>query len=703
MGPPIQTDPLRNFIRQRLTEKAGREGWQPRREELDEAVEHFARAPGNEYRQEFYRQQAARGQEEAAFAQPSGGALDALERVGRSAVGGMALGASSIPRFFMGDKGREWTESLRDFLPERSMGGRGSSPVGDVLESMTQTAGEMGASALPGVGTYKAAGTALNIGSKLPVASRVAAQLAPRAETGGAAISALKAAGRALPGEAVRGGAAGIGAMPYETLREGDPTANIAGQLAFGATGIGRRVSASLPEEHLLNKVVHQSQPAAPGAQPQLIDPEQVLAERARRRSGAPAPEAPLVDPAITQPVLEASKPISREIGSDVVDPAPGATAKPLVGGDPVDWNALDPTQGTQAREGWGKVVGNPQAIGQLLGIGESHLGGGGKKPDPRVMENITNAKNPEDLQGWLQARLVRQTSGAGPRYSNKAKPRKGKLPKAAGATEAPVVEQAAPAAPVTPEAPAPVAEPSPRPVTGKRPGRQDVLSNAVRTPDGMLDWDKLKPEERTAVLGMVGKSYREKIRNLSLERIQKTLSNGEFESFRTALMRQARQTATPVEAAPISEVANVLDEGLLPELGAPEEIRAGPVARRLGRNAIQREGTAPETATTPAPEAPAVEPLDASPGAATVDRNKVSPGWWDSEHATPEQKSALVQEVLRIRQMPGDAGLFAGKPFVDLPRPIREHLTRLDAPALPKAGGGAPKKGATFRRATGR
>jgi hypothetical protein len=230
------------------------------------------------------------------------------------------------------------------------------------------------------------------------------------------------------------------------------------------------------------------------------------------------------------------------------------------------------------------------------------------------------------------------------------------------------------------------------RPVKAKR---QDVLAQAPRTADGMLDWDKLDQAQRKAVAGMLGTSYREKVLPMSLKQMQAVLSDGQFQSVVKALSRQPRAeapAATPEATATTPETP-----------AAPvQTVAPGKVLPRKPGASLPLEQVSAEKAPEPAPvdaPAPAVAEPAINPAAApTVDTKKVSPGWWDSSHATHEQMVALIKAVAAKRQIPLDAEIAAKTPFDQLPPALRRGLPQEDAPALPTAEGGAGSAPATFR-----
>jgi hypothetical protein len=462
--------------------------------------------------------------------------------------------------------------------------------------------------------------------------------------------------------------------MPDETFAHGETGTN----LGFGA-------ALSVLDALAAGKLPKGPSGVQPGMFKQLFaDPNPLnrvpLLDEGSGSFGVPeptpsAPEAPAPSPRTTAPEQAAA-------------PAAGAeTKKGFTGGDKIDFNQLDLQQAKAAFNLW-ESARTPRERAVLLGA-ETEMGMAGKNPKTEVVENITNAKTPEDLFGYLQKRLIKKATGGTPKM------RQGTIPRKTAAVEQPSNE----AGPVAQELLA-KSEPTPqpfgtppdqsglKPVRAKRPGRQDVLRNAPRLEDGTLDWDKLDAGQRDAVVGLLGKNYREKVRGMSLANIQKVLSNAQLESFLKALKRQPRATA---EAAPIEGVAQTLDENLLAEPADLPEVKTGGAMPRkfTAKSASVEQVSAPE-------QKPTVE-QELQQTSAAIDAKKVSPGWWDSDHATPAQKKELAAKVAAQRQMPGDPEVWAKMPFDQLPPFLRHGLPQQDAPAF-GAEGGAPQKGANFR-----
>lgn len=724
-GPGPGNPELDAFIRSQIRAKLDSLKAQVDDEYFERAVQLYSK-PGSPLRQQFFKMKADQAAAEAKKAQLGGTGMDALERTARDVGTGLVRGATSTLRFaghaFSPNPGagmmqdnmqsaadRQTGQGLEGWLQRQSgegaMGGRGLSPnpiIGSI-QSAVEPAAEM-AGALPLANkAMGATGNVLqNVANRAPQ-SRVLSALAgtspgmqgPMQAGAGAAVGRI--AGQ-IPSAMIKGSVAGAVAMPDETFAHGEMGTNL---------GLGAGLS-------VLDALAAGRLPRAPRSGPGAIssffqDPN-------------PVNKVPLLDDmdrfaaSVTEPTPTAPAAAPQAPAAAATAPSAGAEpGKGFTGGERLDFTKLDPTQATAAQKLWESAK-TPQERAKLLGA-ETEMGMvAGKNPKVEVVENITNAKSPQDLFGYLQKRLIKAASGSAPKMQPGTQPRTG-AGKVKGPSASTTIrltpDQSLDPIPATPEQTAMVergeqviAEHNARSLKGKRPGRQDVLRDAPRLEDGTLDWDKLDAPQREAVAGLLGTSYREKVKTMSMANIQKVLSNAQFDSFMRALKRQPR--ATGMEAAPVEQVAATLDDALIKpgeELPVvPSKEPAKTASPRSGKGVpiqqvVPGKGVALTDAPPSAEKAAINQQAGINPAASpNVDVKKVSPGWWDSEHATPEQKKALVQTVLKQRQMPGDPELFARTPFDQLPPGLRMGLPQLDAPGLPKAEGGAPVKGAPFR-----
>lgn len=716
-----QVDPLRDFIRQSLTQEFGSVGTP---EQLEEAVEHYARAPGNKYRQAYYQQAAQRGQQEAADAQLGMRSFGAVaERTARDVGTGLLKGVTSIPRAIghalMSDPREQMEQRIQanqqaspdqlqpsgdaptrfeNWMEQQSgsgMGGRGlsSNPVMGIAQSMVQPAAEMAGAYPAGRFAMNRTGNALtNLSNANPQSavlralgtpSRAEGMLGPPQAGFGARAGEVA---RALPRAVVKGSVGGALGMPDETFAHGEVGTNLG--LGAGLSALDALSAANIPRGSQMGG-------SRLSLRQLFSDPQSLVPET---RATPQVAQAPVIDPATTKIQAEAQLPHVVEKGADVAS-APGASAKPYTGGEPVDWANLDLTQAEQANKAFAGIAGNPQKIGEFLGIGETHLGLGGKKPHALTVKNVSEAKSPQDLHGWLQRKLISKASGSEAKYTNKITPRKASLtPKSEAAIKtdinaeehgrrhAPAADEAAlrnqqagiVGGEVTGKAVPVEAAPAARPVKAKR---QDVLRDAPRLEDGTLDWDKLRPEQRAALKRNLGKDYREQVQTMSLAQIQKKLSSGQLMSFLKTLKMQ-----------PSAKVEGVAEPtAVTPAPEAP--VAQGTVTPRKAANAVQIEAAPASAEIAPAAAAPEASPQ--------VRSNKISPGWWDSATTTRDQKMAAAKAVADQRQMPGDPSLWADQPFAQLPPFLRHGLPQQNAPALETAptGGAAPKPGFRAKR----
>lgn len=358
-------------------------------------------------------------------------------------------------------------------------------------------------------------------------------------------------------------------------------------------------------------------------------------------------------------------------------------------GGDVVDWGTVDPQQLKVAQDRWTSA--SPQQRAGLLGE-KVQKAAFGEKPDARVAAALAEG-DVTKLPGYIARGLLRATGGA-EASAQKVTPRKGKMKPA---TAAPVAAVATP----------PQAAPAPSPVTvvtqpegaspvTKRQGqlkRADLLNGAPRTPDGMIDWDKLSTQQRQSASKMFGKEYRERVQTMSLAQMQGVLKPAQMDVVIKQLQRPPKGEGGAETAGPVAPVAGT--EPLAAAAAAPLELAKSGVTPRKGKMTptlplepeVAEAQTVVGQARVPEPAgAPAVEkPSGMTPAA--------------YERLSPGNKQALIEQIMKDRQIPGDPALMAQNPWEKLPPIFRREIPTRRLPEAGQPVGGAAEKAAGFRR----
>lgn len=701
----FQDDPFRDYVRQRLQQRLTEMGAEVTPEYLEQAIEVYSR-PGSVLRKEYFEGKARQGQAEASDAQFGGSAYDVVKRTALDAAMGAARGITSPGRavlHMLGDPGGK-AENLEQTMSGLSgaslMGNRGLSenPVLGTIQSAIEPASEMGANAVTiGNQAFEGAGHLVtNLANKLPKSqvlralSRTGEALPAGAGLGARAMNVARATPRAMT-QGVIGSAM---AAPDEMFAHGDPAQSLAyaaalavpSALGAGRISVPRDVTATGPGTSRLRDAFHSvtdlfEAPKDPTAAAQPLN----------RVSTAPGPGAAV------SPRRGAVK--------------PGSPSPELKGGETVDWSTFAPEQRTQVEQIWQNAK-TLQARAQLLKVEGEVLGAGGKKLDPRIIENVSKAKTPSELMGFLQRRLLK-TAGV-------QVPKAAKGAAAAIEQPAPVVEQpalATDANQLTPEARAAEHAANQAPV-GRRaatiPKRKDVLTTAKRLEDGAIDWDALTLAQQQALTkkGMFGTSYSGKLPGRKMAQIQQMLSNPQFESFYTALKRKAPTASAETPATDAPAEAGVAT----PVSATPVEVPFGKTSSRnkKGRLAIATpeipEDAAAKAAALADMQAEGITPLDESaaqiksaqaakaPDAPAEASPIFSAGGWDALNR--------VKKLRHLTRYTGDdaASMPLSKlPYAQLPAPLRAKLQgdpelASDLTAARGAEGGEPPSGAPFR-----
>lgn len=482
-GPGPGNPELDAYIRRMVQQKLQEMGAQVDDNYINQAVAVYSR-PGSPLRQQFFKEKADQAAQEAQHAQLGGSFGDAAQRFGRDALSGAIKGITA-PGFFvakhmgLGDDVDESNQILNDMSGE-GMGGRGLSanPVLGTLQSAVEPAAEMATNAkMIGNRAFAGAGNLLNRASVAAPASQVLRALAPAGKTG-----ILQ---NILPEMAKGVIGSGISMPDAIGTGQGAGYAGVMGTLGALSHASGAMAGAKVPGGSLLDAIKSGSsrvnqlfEPleapnAAPGSVPPNTPPPAPQAPapvvpNAAAQSlwagatdlgrgkflglpqGTPSPAIPwekLTDvqrAAIIQNTGGTSSVSTGNLGAQTTPPPfttapdlsgtqttsgqtrPSArvakTPKPLAGGDKEDLSTLDAESRSKLDATWaGLPTINERA--KALGVMGPVMGEGGAKLDPRVIENIQNAKTPDDLMGYLQRRLMKTAGVTKPVAAKAAAP----------------------------------------------------------------------------------------------------------------------------------------------------------------------------------------------------------------------------------------------------------------------------------------
>lgn len=509
-------------------------------------------------------------------------------------------------------------------------------------------------------------------------------QIAATAATGPISKFATGALGP-LAGEAATG--AGLGAL-------WTPQDPIVGGIVGGiAGGVGAKAGEALRarEGRLTPKAAVPNEaptvPPVPGSRPTPseivanappISPDALAANEALTK----APRSPdVVNPAVADMEIPAG--VKTPAGLNMEEAAP---AKEF-GGEKVDFSKIDPQVAGKLQETWGNLTPNKRA--SLLGdkVMKAVMG---EKPDARVVAAINQADITK-LPGYMQRGLLRSV-GAEEGATKGVTPRKGKMTpaQAPASSVTPSADVAPPQVP-TPasETPGPVtAEAQPTSPVSKRQGklkRADLLRDAPRTPDGMIDWDRLTSAQREAASQTFGKDYRQKVQTMSLAQMQAVLKPGQMDVIIKQLSRPPKAEVSAETAATAAATPGVEAPGGAPA-SAPDVVEPSAVSRRGKMTPVEPE----EPVTTGRVSAPA-EPVIA----ATEKPSGLSPAGYDK--LSPANKKAILSQIMKARQIPGDVDLLAQHGFADLPPIYRREIPTMKLPTAGEPVGGAAEEAAGF------
>lgn len=721
---PPPNDPFRAYVRQRLQQRLQEMGAQVTPDYLEQAVEKYSQ-PGSILRKEYFEQQAAQGRQEAADAQLGARSpRDVLERTVRDASMGIIKGITSPGRFVLhavgADNLAKNLEDTIDFESGSNMGGRGlsSNPVLGTLQEAVEPGAEMAANAkMIGNRAFTGAGNLIsNLGARagspvLRALSAGAETLPEGASVGARALNVLKAAPRAM----AKGVVGSTLSMPDETLSHG----NVAQNLAYAGV---LAAPEALGAARLPSAAADASAVRGPGLGARLGNAYRTV----NSLFESPTPERPTAPTTTASPRPAAVQAEAPTVAQSAASPRPTTGPRPMTGGEPVDWAALTPEGRQQVEAAWQGAT-TLQARAKLLGVEGEVLGAGGKKLDPRIIDNISRAKTPSELMGYLQRRLVKASGVEMPRA-----PKGAKVAASQPETPSPVGTEVAGQALAPTAAPTPVADlnqltPEARaaehaanqaPAPSKRvgiPKRKDVLATAPRLEDGAIDWDRLTTAQQQALTkaGMFGKSYAGKLAGKKMAQIQSMLSNAQWDSFYKALHRQAKPATAPGAETPVA--------------GAPAEASAAAPVSAPGEVVIQESKATPRNRKGKLQIVPEVPEDNAAKAAALADMQAEglkTPEQIETElagkaeaeapapaaEATPELSAAgwdALNQVQKIRHLSRYTGEPAAMqmsqlPYEDLPAKLRAKLQgdpelASDLSAARGAEGGEPPSGAPF------
>lgn len=360
---------------------------------------------------------------------------------------------------------------------------------------------------------------------------------------------------------------------------------------------------------------------------------------------GAASPDASVA------PDIPAIAPLDAPKGVELPVPAAAAPAAAPEVAAPATTASPRPVKATRAEGGnRGESFGgdrvryedmDPAQVGQVREFFENmdrtHLLKGKEPQDADLVARVQGAKTIEELPGFLQRRLNNQSG------ISAAKP-------------AVVAEATQPAEAAAPSAAAPVEAPV---ATTKASPRKATLPPAAAAAEPVNPPAAAEPVKPT----------------LSLEE-QVAQAKAENADLAARYGPGATPRGKPLETTASTEAAPIV-EGPRPVTATRASARGKP---------LETKATAPDEKVTQAAGSP------------TVSDKKVTPGWWDSEHALPADKVKMIEGVAARRQTELDADGMSKATWDALPPRIRQELSQLDQPGVVPEGG-APSKGAGFQR----